>query len=100
MKKLISIIFVVIILLSLCSCSFEYDYTKGKIVDGVYYVFSSTRKICFASVYTWDEKDKNITINIPNEVDGNKVVALGGYTGRGVPTRFGISTKNAKISGS
>lgn len=100
MKKLISIIFAGIIIFSLCSCSFEYDYSKGKTVDGVYYVFSSARKICFASDYAWDEKGKDITINIPDEVDGYKVVALGGFTGRGLPTPFGISTQNDGLYGS
>lgn len=100
MKKLISIILFGILMLSLCSCSLEYDYSKGKTVDGVYYVFSSVRKICFASHYTWDEKDKNITINIPDEVDGYKVVALGGFTGSGAPTPFGIFTPNAIMGGS
>ena len=100
MKKLVSIIFVGIILFSLCSCSFEYDYSKGKTVDGVYYVFSNARKVCFAERYAWNEGDKSITINIPDEIDGYKVVALGGYTGRGVPTCFGITTPNDKSCGS
>ena len=98
-KKLFGFIITGIIMLSLCACSLEYTYSNGKTVDGVYYVFSDARKICFASHYSWDEKEKNITITIQDEVDGYKVVALGGFIGSGVPTPFGVYTQNPIMGG-
>ncbi len=90
MKKAICILLIGMILFSLCSCCLEYDSSNGKTVDGVYYVFNSVRKICFATEYAWDETEKAVTIRIPDEIDGYKVVSLGGFTGSGAPNPFGI----------
>ncbi len=83
----------------LCSCSLEYSNYNQKTIDGVDYFFSGVRKVCFASTYTWNENEKDITINIPDTVDGYKVVALGGYIGSGCPCSFGVSLSNTEMCG-
>ena len=99
MKKLIGILLIGILAFSLCSCSLEYGFSNEKTVDGVRYFFSKQRKICFAADYAWNETDEAVTIRIPDEVEAYKVVALGGFVGRGVPVPFGISLPDAEAAG-
>lgn len=83
-------VIVTLIVFSNCSCVIEYNSDNTKRVDGVAYVFNSIRKTCFAADYQWDEKEKNITINIPDEVDGYKVESLGGFVDIGGRYPFAI----------
>mgnify|MGYP003297850299 CR=1 FL=1 len=46
--------------------------------------------ICVVGYYEWDGNEENMTITIPDEVDGKKVNSLGGTVGRGAPVRFDI----------
>ena len=93
MKRYISLFLALSgLLLCLCGCSFAYEYSNGKTVDNVYYVFNKFNKTCFAAQYQWDGKSTDIVIQ--DEVDGHKVTELGGYTGRGVPTPFAIYYQN------
>ena len=93
MKRYISLFIALLcLLICLCGCSFAYEYSNGKTVDNVYYVFNKFNKTCFAAQYQWDGKSTDIVIQ--DEVDGHKVTELGGYTGRGVPTPFAIYYQN------
>lgn len=96
LKRCFLFIVAVDLLFCLCGCSLDYDYNNGKTVDSVYYVFNNKNKTCFAAEYLWDGNSTEIVIQ--DEVDGYKVTQLGGYTGRGVPTPFGIyyNDKNVK----
>lgn len=58
--------------------------------DGqVYYQNTLTRR-AFAAGRAWDGADGAV-IEIPDRVHGCRVTALGGYSGRGVPSAFGLN---------
>lgn len=58
--------------------------------DGVNYTKGFLRSECFAGVYDWDGGEDTMTISIPDECDGYKVVSLGGFVGKGAPSAFDI----------
>jgi len=94
MKRIISVLAAAALLL-LSSCSLEYTTSRYVTKDGVNYYTSSTRKTCFAGECVIGSDADELTI--PDEVDGYRVAALGGITGRsGAPMPFIISLPGAR----
>ena len=55
--------------------------------DGLRYYRNPLTRQTFAADAEWDGEDGAV-ITVPDEVHGYKVTALGGYSGRGVPSAF------------
>jgi len=66
-------------ILALPSCSIEYNEGHVLKKDGFKYYTSATRKNCFAGPVTVSVEDT--VVEVPDEVDGYKVIALGGALG-------------------
>ena len=88
MRKIIALLSVICLVLC-CGCSMHYGETTVD-KDNVTFYPSRVNKVCFAGRYNWDGSSDNLTINIPDKVDGYRVTKIGGYTGRGMPTPFCI----------
>lgn len=89
MKKIIVLSIMVYMIMSCCGCCLEYG--KKSLEEGDFrYEMSSIRKECFVFYNGWDGDEDNMTINIADEVNGYKVVTLGGYIGTGYPMEFHI----------
>ena len=72
-------------------------YTGKEAVQGqVLYRLSDRGKKAFASVCTWDLDPTHTSFDIAGEIEGSKVIALGGYTGTGVANPFVIEAKPAR----
>ena len=86
------------LLLLLVSCTGSITgYTGKEAVQGqVRYSISDRGKKAFASDCTWDLDPAHTTFDIAGEIEGSRVIALGGYTGTGVPAPFVIQAEPAK----
>ncbi len=86
------------LLLLLVSCTGSITgYTGKEAVQGqVLYRLSDRGKEAFASVCTWDLDPTHTSFDIAGEIEGSKVIALGGYTGTGVANPFVIEAEPAK----
>ena len=86
------------LLLLLVSCTGSITgYTGKEAVQGqVLYRLSDRGKKAFASVCTWDLDPTHTSFDIAGEIEGSKVIALGGYTGTGVANPFVIEAKPAR----
>lgn len=86
------------LLLLLVSCIGSITgYTGKEAVQGqVLYILSDRDKKAFASVCTWDLDPTHTSFDIAGEIEGSKVIALGGYTGTGVANPFVIEAKPAR----
>ena len=58
--------------------------------DGQRYYRNLLTRQAFAADVDWNGED-GVVITIPDEVHGYRVTALGGYSGRGVPTAFALN---------
>lgn len=78
------IFFAVFSLVLLCGgCAYEYQNENALWDAGMQYMPSSLRSVCFAGTYVWDGNESTMAITIPDEYEGYKVTALGGYAGHG-----------------
>lgn len=59
-----------------------------------YYVNKLSRR-AFAGSWLWDGDPDHMTVTVPDKINGVAVTALGGYYGRGVPVRFGVTLPEA-----
>ena len=86
------------VLLLLVSCTGSITgYTGKDAVQGqVRYSISDRGNKAFASDCTWDLDPAHTTFDIVSEIEGSRVIALGGYTGTGVPNPFVIRAEPAK----
>ena len=86
------------LLLLLVSCTGSITgYTGKEAVQGqVLYILSDRGKEAFASVCTWDLDPTHTSFDIAGEIEGSKVIALGGYTGTGVANPFVIEAEPAR----
>ncbi len=89
MKKLIAVFLSVFICLTFSGCSLLFEYQTDAI-DNFDIGYSKVLNEAFVSSYNWDGTDETKNIVIPEEYNGEKITALGGYCGRGVPCAFGI----------
>lgn len=88
MKKLLAVFMCMIICLSLSGCN-QYEYVSNAI-DNFDVGYSEDAGDAFVSTYNWDGTEDAMNIVIPEEYNGLPITALGGYTGLGVPSPFGI----------
>ncbi len=87
---------VLLVLLPGCTGSIT-GYTGKEAIQGqVLYKLSDRVSEAFASVCTWDLDPTHTSFDIAGEIEGSKVIALGGYTGTGVANPFVIEAKPAK----
>ena len=86
------------LLLLLVSCTGSITgYTGKEAVQGqVRYLISDRGNRAFASDCTWDLDPAHTTFDIAGEIEGSKVIALGGYIGTGVANPFVIQAEPAK----
>ena len=89
MKKLIAVFLSIFICLTFSGCSLLFEYQTDAI-DNFDIGYSKVLNEAFVSSYNWDGTDETKNIVIPEEYNGEKITALGGYCGRGVPCAFGI----------
>lgn len=91
----------VVVLAALClfglsGCAYLGDSVMQ---DGQWYQKGFFWNRCFAGIYDWDGTTETMEITIPDEIDGCKVVALGGYVGKGAPSAFGVHFTGSDMSG-
>ena len=89
MKKLIAVFLSIFICLTFSGCSLLFEYQTDAI-DNFDIGYSKVLNEAFVSSYNWDGTDETKNIVIPEEYNGEKITALGGYFGRGVPCAFGV----------
>ncbi len=89
MKKVFSALVAVAVVLLLASCSLEFSNKHYVEKDGANYYTSLTRDICFVGTVILPEGATEFVI--PDEVDGNRVISLGGLCGaNGTPEPFAL----------
>lgn len=92
MKRIISAV-LVLASLFLVSCSLEFSAGRTVTEDGVTYYKSAFRDVCFVGACLLEDGDEELVI--PDEVDGHKVISLGGTAGSGSnPIPFLIYSEN------
>ncbi len=85
-----------VLLLGGCTGSIT-GYTGKEAVQGqVRYAISDRGKKAFASACAWDLDPAHTSFDIAGEIEGSPVIALGGYTGTGVPSPFVIEAEPAR----
>ena len=95
MKKVLSLALVFCIVISLSACSFEdgfYSFVETK--NGFDIAVRKFPRSAFVAGYTCTEYIENMEITIPDECDGIPITQLGGATGTGFPSPFGISLQS------
>ena len=88
MKKLLVAFLSVCVSLSFAGCSLLYQLNA---IDNFDIGYSKVLNEAFVSSYNWDGVCETKNIVIPEEYNGIKITALGGYYGRGAPHPFGVS---------
>ena len=78
-------------------CSSLFDY-QNDAIDNFDIGYSDVLNEAFVSSYNWDGTDETKKIVIPEEYDGIKINALGGYYGRGVPCAFGVDLPDSYLN--
>lgn len=89
MKRIFAILMVFSLLFSLCSCSLYYDYVNCA-VDSFDVGYREIFGANFLADYNWDGTEEGMNIVVPESYNGSKIIGLGGYTGKGVPSPFKI----------
>ena len=97
MKKLYVAFLCFITCLSLTGCSLLFDY-QNDAIDNFDIGYSKVLNEAFVSSYNWDGTDDTKKIVIPEEYNGIKINALGGYYGRGVPCAFGVDLPDSYLN--
>lgn len=72
------------VLLLLGGCSLDYSEME---TDGAY-SYACGKKTAFLYEYSWDGTDSGLEIDVPDTCGGRRVVAVGGFFGRGLPMPF------------
>lgn len=86
MKKLFPLVLGVLLVVLMCSCSLDYSEQA----DEGNFSYAYGKKTAFVTCYRWDGTEEGRTIVIPEEYDGRRVVAVGGFFGRGLPMPFTV----------
>ena len=97
-KKKIIIKYLGIVVLYILACVF---WLKSGILDTCFfynsvdkgrweYGYNAVMRKAFVGIYRWDGNTENMTIKIPYTYKNAKVFELGGYTGKGAPSKFGV----------
>lgn len=92
-------LFIVVILAveALCISGCSLDYTDQ--ADMGAFSLAYGKRQAFINEYRWDGSEENRVIRIPEEYEGRKVTALGGYFGRGLPMPFYIDMQEVYGNG-
>lgn len=94
MKKFFIVVSMIVILCLCVGFSITEYWSEDFWDNSICYTPSSFRDVCFASVYNCKNSTENIEINIPNEINGYRVIAVGGNTGKGALSPFVIDFPN------
>ena len=86
-----------VICFTFTGCSLLFDY-QNDAIDNFDIGYSDVLNEAFVSSYNWDGTDETKKIVIPEEYDGLKINALGGYYGRGVPCAFGVDLPDSYLN--
>lgn len=80
MKKAIRLLLVLALLLLIANyiTSCPNMYSGDQIVDNLCYMENDVLPICFASHYSWESNEREVVVDIPDEIDGKAVTELGG----------------------
>ena len=97
MKRIMALAMCFIICLTFTGCSMLYKH-QNDAIDNFDVGYSKVLRKAFAAAYNWDGTDEAKSIVIPEEYDGMKIIALGGYTGRGYPCGFGIDIDDSYLN--
>lgn len=87
-KKIISFILLILCSVLLAGCAMEYYTTEE---DGNF-TYALAKKKAFLAGYTWDGTEEGMKITVPKKFDGKKIVAIGGFYGRGLPMPFTVDS--------
>ena len=93
MKKALLVVTAVVMVMMIAGCTMYGDPVGDGEAKGY---TNAERQKAFAEVFEWDGDMNNRRIDI-REIDGIKVNRYGGFTGRGVPHRFGVTLKDAEM---
>ena len=97
MKKLLISLMCFVTCFTFTGCSLLFDY-QNDAIDNFDIGYSDVLNEAFVSSYNWDGTDETKKIVIPEEYDGIKINALGGYYGRGVPCAFGVDLPDSYLN--
>lgn len=86
MKRLLRVLPVLICLLLLCGCALDYSSmeTEGP------FSYACGKHKAFIYRYSWDGTEEGKTVEIPDSFGEYRVVAVGGFYGRGLPMPFSV----------
>ncbi len=97
MKKILSLVIAIFFMISLSACN-TYKYENmGENENGIEFGYSKRNNDSFVGSITYSKNDTT-EIVIPNTFNEAPVVALGGYTGLGVPTPFFVTCDSDYLS--
>ena len=87
MKRFLALIMLAIVCVCFGGCSLLYTYEHNAV--GAFDLgYSDKLKDAFFALYSWDGTEDGMNIVLPEDYNGAKITALGGYHGRGVPNMF------------
>ncbi len=94
--RLAAALVLLVLVLGGCTGSIT-GYTGKEAIQGqVLYKLSDRVSEAFASVCTWDLDPTHTSFDIVDEIEGSRVIALGGYTGTGVANPFVIEAEPSR----
>ncbi len=89
LKRFTFCVLFVLQIVFLSACSLTYSYINNE-EDKIGYGYSKLENNCFVADISYSKGDSTDII-IPDKFNGSYVTALGGYTGSGAPTPFGVN---------
>ena len=90
-RRIAAILTAGIMVFSTAGCTlYQRDATDSK--SSLHYYVNDLDKEAFVENYYWNGTESGLTIDIPDDINGNRITALGGFFGTGVPARFKVST--------
>ncbi|MBO6229251.1 MAG: hypothetical protein J6O50_01675 [Ruminiclostridium sp.] len=90
-RQIAAILTAGIMVFSTAGCTlYQRDATDSK--SSLHYYVNDLDKEAFVENYYWNGTESGLAIDIPDDINGNRITALGGFFGTGVPARFSVST--------
>ena len=93
MKKTVAFLLLVSFLLCLSACDLDgvaYFYSYSGEYNGFGIAVNKLANCCFVSGYTCTEYTEGMEITIPDDYNGIPIKRVGGFSGIGAPSPFGI----------
>lgn len=86
MKKFHTLVLCILMITMMWGCSLDYSEQA----DEGMFSYAYGKKSAFVTEYRWDGTEEGMTVLIPEEYDGRKIVSVGGTFGRGLPMPFTV----------